>query len=1190
MKKTDGKLSVIKKAERQLKRMEKEMKKLEEQTKKLKKEYNKIARENADVFIRNAEKQLKQDKKQTNKYKKEMRETKKAFNEIMAQQSEKMKLNLLKLKRRAYQKTYKESHQNYLFIYSVKLNVYVNQRLDHVRWTTYEAYHKITKNSNIEAIVENDRADCEKLYMSNEVVAGFFYKSHQKVSDYKFRMNYKPIEERTIKAILPYVFEHTHVDNLNIPEKDGECVQTGLMTMYKSKIPTLTIDKINDILNEGCNLLCKNKHEGHNFKHVMYFCQYYNISHYLLDIKNKLINKHVCNSSHYTPFIAYIIDNHIYLVTDPKTRQHITKVNADTNCGLLQNESIEKESKELRNKFGIKYEDIKEMKDAKVYLNEENLKELLKKMFIEDKKSKVNTLHDGKVTSIKLKEQNVVIMNNPNKPHGLGHKDIVKICDIFGIEFKNQSLSKLALEVFQMFNQRKPPNVRLNISKKLKKMILKEQENKCNNCDETLNKYEIDHVLPLYDGGDNSLENLQALCPECHESKTNKENIDRFFQFDSLKSSYNSKTKPIFTVAKNAFINGNGSDGYDEEHLGGLDINKCRRNILRYSQYNYCIFSSLDEPVDYNGENLAVGYYYVETTNYFPFKGNGWYSMPMIEYGLNENIIKRENIKYYLKPSNILPNDYFNKFIDHVLMKLAPHMSNPNIEIASKRIINSFVGCLGTKVSKSGTVTFTTSLEEASYNYVKYNDSVYKVDELPDGQKLYEIKNYKREVQNESSVPIFNQILDLEAIELHKSYKLVKQIPQTELVYLNTDQVVFYFENPKEKVKLNDIIKSSFWAEGIPKYKLESKIKHCNEIIKTPSTETYQLSKKEWNIINDIGTNDFEGWVKELLDTYKSFNVDGRAGTGKSHLINQIRAELKKRNINYQALAPTNKASNIIEGMTLHKFFSKVKNGNKKSGVNKLMHSIKYILVDEISMVKEVFYRLFYYISENYPSINWIVSGDFKQLPPVLDIGDYDYENSTILKEICKYNKVTLTKCRRADNLFFEECKNPNNIDKATYGKKKSFLNICYHNQLRKQINEECMKNWIKQYNVKNYSKVDKYEKNKQGQDMYIYKNLPLIGSIANAGLGIVNCESYYVSEYGQTISTIKETNGEHTMQIKNVEIPKYFTVGYCMTAHKAQGATFDKPFTIYQWELMDETMKYVALSRAKSKSLVNIM
>jgi 5-methylcytosine-specific restriction endonuclease McrA len=39
--------------------------------------------------------------------------------------------------------------------------------------------------------------------------------------------------------------------------------------------------------------------------------------------------------------------------------------------------------------------------------------------------------------------------------------------------------------------------------------------------------YDVDHVIPLVDGGSNESDNLQALCPCCHRVKTMRENKAR---------------------------------------------------------------------------------------------------------------------------------------------------------------------------------------------------------------------------------------------------------------------------------------------------------------------------------------------------------------------------------------------------------------------------------------------------------------------------------------------------------------------------------------------------------------------------------------------------------------------------------------------------------------------------------------
>ena len=64
----------------------------------------------------------------------------------------------------------------------------------------------------------------------------------------------------------------------------------------------------------------------------------------------------------------------------------------------------------------------------------------------------------------------------------------------------------------------------------------------------------------------------------------------------------------------------------------------------------------------------------------------------------------------------------------------------------------------------------------------------------------------------------------------------------------------------------------------------------------------------------------FKGIVNSILVSGKSFNIDGRGGTGKPCMVNSIIQELKDRNMKFKALAPTNKACRVIIGETIHKF------------------------------------------------------------------------------------------------------------------------------------------------------------------------------------------------------------------------------------------------------------------------------
>jgi hypothetical protein len=63
-----------------------------------------------------------------------------------------------------------------------------------------------------------------------------------------------------------------------------------------------------------------------------------------------------------------------------------------------------------------------------------------------------------------------------------------------------------------------------------------------------------------------------------------------------------------------------------------------------------------------------------------------------------------------------------------------------------------------------------------------------------------------------------------------------------------------------------------------------------------------------------------------------------------------LQSSLTTQNIEYVSLAPTNKASRLINGETIHRFIAKA------SGSYIRETKIKYIFIDEVSMMSEMFY------------------------------------------------------------------------------------------------------------------------------------------------------------------------------------------------------------------------------------------
>jgi hypothetical protein len=72
----------------------------------------------------------------------------------------------------------------------------------------------------------------------------------------------------------------------------------------------------------------------------------------------------------------------------------------------------------------------------------------------------------------------------------------------------------------RMMNSGNQPNSR-SVSETKKKYVASQQQWKCGKCQRTLDAaYQIDHKLALYKGGTNNIDNLEALCRNCHGEKT----------------------------------------------------------------------------------------------------------------------------------------------------------------------------------------------------------------------------------------------------------------------------------------------------------------------------------------------------------------------------------------------------------------------------------------------------------------------------------------------------------------------------------------------------------------------------------------------------------------------------------------------------------------------------------------------
>ena len=110
-------------------------------------------------------------------------------------------------------------------------------------------------------------------------------------------------------------------------------------------------------------------------------------------------------------------------------------------------------------------------------------------------------------------------------------------------------------------------------------------------------------------------------------------------------------------------------------------------------------------------------------------------------------------------------------------------------------------------------------------------------------------------------------------------------------------------------------------------------------------------------------------------------------------------------------------------------------------------------------------------------------------------------------------------------------------------------------------------------------------------QDVKLLSGMPIIARVNNEKLNICNNDLFKITAIRHSKEIIEIINEEEeNIDISFSDFQKLFYVAFCITTHKSQGSTFNEPYTIHDWEKMDETLRYVALSRSTNLNNINII
>ena len=928
------------------------------------------------------------------------------------------------------------------------------------------------------------------------------------------------------------------------------------------------------------------------------------ISFHSFDIMSKCFDKYISKHRNYPSLVYYAVNNHMYYVGDhsaamsliQSSRDFETKINSEM---VLKFEGLSRYVDEHR-KVKTIFENVPvpelcddKYKNSIVFYTElDHLEDVLIDIIRHHNYIPTKIKHQGasivRIVFEKGGHCTILSLDANNSAHKeLSYKDIIKLCEAHQIEFKNQNIGTLVSEIRAAFFFK--GHKRIKFTKQQRLQLFERDKETCKVCckEIPLKNANIDHIKPLSAGGSNELDNLQILCKDCHFEKTHLELLNNeFVRVSKTASSYNSITFDIITSSSSGvfpFIETLVPQTPKNAKLFVVDLIKSRKNAIYHSRYNFPLFTVMDSPVRFTDgmSYRKTGIYFVQSDLYFPIRGNGWYSHAMVTFLMERKLIKEWQIQYALYSSLETPRKYFNDFID------ATYAMNDGYE---KFKINCMIGLFKpSKTTHYRTIAISTDPNVIYYHYLKSKASF--IDNFDvDGKIFYHLMETYDTKTEESETPIYNMTLEMENINLYEMCEEIRRLGGT-VLDVNTDGAVCVFPDDRVPFRTRDgVIKGYYYdkEQQVPKYRLESNAQRVKigHLPRWKRDCNYALKEREWTTVLDVPDNNFMPLVDQMLGSGKGFSIDGRAGTGKSFFIKTLHSEMNNRGLKYIAMAPTNIAARIIKGRTIHKFIAafSCKRFTEKG--------YSYIFVDEISMVQEVFYKFFVYLKRLMPELKFIIAGDFEQLLPIKDrLEQCNYKNSVALLELCDGQRLTLTKCRRSDQELFDLLapENIGSIEKWQFSSQLAERHLTKTNYKRIELNEMMMRLVLRQKRKKALI-LPKLAYDKNSQEVRLIPSMPVISRRNNKSLDIVNNEHFVIKQIDLEKSVITLKNGERIIEIPVDQFQRFFYVAYAMTVCKSQGSTFQHSYTIHEWERYTNRLKYVSLSRASSRELINVV
>lgn len=676
--------------------------------------------------------------------------------------------------------------------------------------------------------------------------------------------------------------------------------------------------------------------------------------------------------------------------------------------------------------------------------------------------------------------------------------------------------------------------------------------------------------------------------------------------------------------------------------LLSYDIARCHTSVAMEPAEPFYIFTNVTEWVSCTPERRKVtpGLYWVETKEYrILFKGCGVYSAACINKAFDEGldfVVTRAAMA-----ETFFPEGLTRKIVDAVT-EVIP------CEDLQKSTLNSGWGTMGKHQSQK----FSLGNLNSSYEQICAELSDIAKDPMkrlyihqfsvktPAGPVTHWLYGHSQDVLHTSNnVPAYIQILDQANMRLYDMVKAMggfETLPdgRPKLVFLKTDcAVVIDGREP--------VYRDGYSGPGSYRVCNTPNIKYV-----PPHTCPVFVEPRDWETHESI--NDSDQWkeVMDIVDTHGGCLLTGRAGTGKSFIIQQIRKYVEAAGGKCMVMAPTHVASKNIGGRTIHGtlglgFSTAAKetaiaeesaepvpagdsDEKPRTSTNcaitsvfaKLRRERTLVIVDEVSMLNSDMLTILSEMKRQ-TGCRFLLVGDDRQCGPIESNGLQSYFNHSSVKFIANFHLVELTTPKRYDMVMWELTSNVNDIKLSMFetcsqmgDRYYTAHHLCHLNQTRRVINAKVNNFWanMRRFNctyellASAHGDID----DEYAQDMYVYPGLPLMARVNERDEEdrdtyiLTNGEMFRVSDIGvdadsgETIVDVMPEDADadtKPIQVPLTKLQAKFLMGYATTVHKVQGLTIDRDIVIHDWfsPSMDDRVKYTALTRVKSANRIHI-